>query len=132
MAEQIVWDEIYRVGVEEIDTQHQNLFELYNKLLHAHGIQDVTVVSAAFEEMSNYLDKHFSTEEEYWRRDEEIYREHRALHFDFVKYVLGETLGGDNLTGLTSLLDFLSTWLLDHVQTVDKIQFQQLRNKGLL
>jgi hemerythrin-like metal-binding protein len=132
MASAISWDDEYSVGVAEIDAQHKALFELYNGLLAAYQADDQTIVSHAFEEMANYLDVHFSSEEEFWRLDEKLYREHRKLHFDFVKYVLKETADGSNLESLGSLLDFLATWLFDHVQTVDKIQFQQLRDQGLL
>ena len=132
MAESILWDDTFLVGLEEIDKQHKELFDLYNGLLSAHEAGDETIVSHAFEEMANYLDQHFSTEEEFWRRDDTIYHAHRTLHFDFVKYVLHTTASGSDLAALGSLLDFLSGWLLDHVLTVDKVQFQELRDKGLL
>lgn len=132
MARSVIWDDSYLVGVPAIDEQHKSLFDLYNRLLIAHTSGDATCVSPAFEAMASYLDVHFSTEEKFWRLDEEIYREHRKLHFDFVKYILQETADGNNLETLGALLDFLAAWLIEHIQTVDKIQFKQLQDKGLL
>ena len=132
MARQVMWEDEYLVGVDEIDAQHRGLFNLYNALLVAYKAGDHTIVSHAFEELATYLDKHFSAEEVFWQRDDVIYKEHRKLHFDFVKHILRVTGDGNNLESLSGLLDFLSTWLIDHVQTVDKIQFEELRAKGLL
>lgn len=128
----IDWDEKYKIGNGTIDSQHEELFALYNALVSARSASDETVVSHAFEALSTYLDQHFSAEEALWRLDEELYREHRKLHFDFVKYVLQETSGGTDLDSLDKLLAFLAAWLLDHIQTVDIRHFQQLRDKGLV
>lgn len=136
MAEVIGWDDSCLVGLDEIDEQHKVLFDLYNSLLSAYRAKDKvegkSVVNHAFEEMTNYLEYHFSTEEKIWRRDESIFPEHRKLHSGFVKYVLQATVNDSDFESLGALLDFLSTWLLDHIQTVDKRQFQELRDKGLL
>lgn len=132
MARSVIWDDSYLVGIPDIDEQHKSLFDLYNRLLTAHTDGDVTSVGPAFEEMASYFDVHFSTEEKFWRLDDNIYREHRKLHFDFVKYILQETADGNNLESLGALLDFLSSWLIDHIQTVDNIQFKRLQDMGLL
>ncbi len=132
MTQRVIWDESYSVGIPEIDDQHKLLFGLYNDLLVAYQAKDNSVVASAFEKLVNYLDEHFSDEEKFLRLDNEIYRKHRRLHFDFVKYVLRETNGGKELDSLESLLDFLSAWLIEHVQTIDKSHFQELRDKGLL
>ncbi len=132
MTRQIMWEDQYLVGGDEIDAQHKALFDLYNGLQIAHKAGDQSIVSHAFEELATYLDKHFSAEEVFWQRDDAMYKEHRKLHFDFVKHILRATGDGKNLESLGGLLDFLSTWLIDHVQTVDKIQFEELRARGLL
>ena len=62
----INWKNEYSVGVDEIDAQHKNLLDMLNTLLQA--IVEKTSkegMEKVLEEMINYVDFHFKSEEKY-------------------------------------------------------------------
>ena len=85
----VSWDKNCRVGVEEIDNQHKKLFETINKL---HNLvaneRDSNLVEDALNDLANYIEAYFKTEEEYF--DKFNYPDtssHKREHREFVEQV---------------------------------------------
>lgn len=117
----IQWDERYSVGVEEVDRQHQVLFKLVNTCIHSCGDHpDKKDVRKILEEMIDYLDYHFKTEEKYLKKHP-LYAEHHGQHVEFVRKTLelqrefvsrGEGVQQDIAT-------YLVNWLKHHILVTD-------------
>ncbi len=128
--ELLKWDEEYSVGVSEIDSQHQQIFVLINKLigaLSAGGERDT--VRSVLEEMINYVDYHFGCEEKLLSNHPD-FSKHRHEHVEFVKKTL--KLQGDFLDGAESIswdvVKFLISWLKNHILGTDQKFFKDMAN----
>jgi len=134
MDRTIPWKDEYSVGVAEIDHQHQRLFEIYNRLAEFPANTDnKEMAGEVIEELGNYLDYHFSTEEEYYKRDPVLFQSHKAKHFDFVKELMSLTARYKRAASITDdLACFSCVWLLTHILNDDFAAFARLRKQGLL
>jgi len=113
------WQDKYRVGITEIDIQHQRLFGLYNDLVAAlYRGEGIETLGGTLDELLRYVVVHFRTEENYFDR----YRypaaaEHKGLHQDLMKktyHVHKEfTEGKPVLT--EDVLIFLRNWVSEHI-----------------
>ena len=125
----IRWEKKYSVGVSEIDNQHQQLFEVLNKFILNFGAGNSRQeVQSVLEEMINYIDYHFTSEERYLKQHPE-FEKHRRLHADFVQKTL--KLQKDFLENGTEIsqdiLKFLITWLKNHILGTDMIYFGEMK-----
>ncbi len=84
----VEWDESFSVGVKEIDEQHKKLISILNTLYHAMSRgKGKEILTHIIEELKNYAVYHFSTEEEYMKKFNcKIYKEHKALHDEFMTH----------------------------------------------
>lgn len=126
------WNDTFVLGVEEVDEQHQHLFELVNRL---HG---AVTEGAEQSELSNILDSlidytvdHFETEEKLFK--EHNYpqlEEHKKEHDDLTGQVVDlQTKFREGSATLSfEVLDFLSNWLTDHTTNSD-LKFATFMNK---
>ena len=92
-VEKAVWADKYAMGDATIDRQHKGLFETFNSLVDAVSANG-QVKSKAQEilfKLVDYIQIHFSDEEELWKKDEEIYQNHRKVHYTFVQMVMEST-----------------------------------------
>ncbi|MCB2183389.1 MAG: bacteriohemerythrin [Desulfobulbaceae bacterium] len=126
--ELIKWDAGYSVGVEEIDHQHQHLFKLVNDFIETFGGgHSRDKLRTVLEEMINYIDYHFFSEEKLLKAHPE-FEKHRKEHSDFVKKTL--LLQGDFIEkgeGINAdVLKFLISWLKNHIIGTDVKFFQEL------
>ncbi len=120
----IQWNESLSVNVAEIDAQHQKLIGLINDLnaamLRGKGRD---VLGSILTGLVDYAETHFQTEERYFLRFG--YPEagpHQKAHADFVAKVIDFQNGfAADRAGLSvDVLLFLSDWLRQHIQIVDK------------
>ena len=122
----IVWNDVLSVHIPEIDEQHKTLIEMINRLEDA--VTDGgwsrrnVVMSDVLIEMINYLDYHFTTEENYMiDHHYPHFDTHRNQHKDFVNKV--NAFADEYNNGTESLpeniLTFLKEWLVDHVMGAD-------------
>ncbi|WP_431856884.1 bacteriohemerythrin [Azospirillum sp.] len=117
------WTEAHAVGDPEIDEQHQQLFELYNRALHALQANPGQLTpGAVLQALIDYTDYHFATEEAvmdsagYPGRAEHV-REHKALLTvvsDFVVRVEADPRVLSDVVGL------LRVWIQGHVLCADR------------
>jgi hemerythrin len=120
----IQWNESLSVNVAEIDAQHQKLIGLINDL-NAAMLQGKgrDVLDSILKGLVAYAETHFQTEERYFRQFG--YPEagpHQKAHADFVAKVKDFQKGfAADRAGLSvDVLLFLSDWLRQHIQIVDK------------
>ena len=80
-----LWKKSYEIGIAEIDTQHRNLVGIINELSDAMMNQKgYKVVPHIIEKLVNYIQLHFTTEEEIMRETkypdlDEHCQEHLAM-----------------------------------------------------
>ena len=120
----------YYTGIEKIDQEHARLFELAQEtyeLLNNDILQDKSdSLLHLISELINYTRTHFSHEEEYQQSiGYAELKQHAAQHRAFEDRLMAFDLDsiesdfkGQNET-VESLLNFLGTWLINHILEVD-------------
>jgi hemerythrin-like metal-binding protein len=131
----VYWDESFSVNVAEIDAQHQTLFDLINKLYEAmkKGLGK-EVLPKIIDELFNYVEKHFSTEEKYF--DRFGYQEtesHKLEHYNFLKKVseFKKSYENGEIALTIDVITFLQNWLVTHIKVVDKKYSKFFNENGL-
>jgi hemerythrin-like metal-binding protein len=131
----IEWDDSFSIDISEIDKQHQKLFALINELADAiHGDADEHTLRRIANGLVNYIDVHFSNEEDYF--DQFGYaetQEHKKEHAYFVQRVLEfmDEFEQGNLDISTDMMKFLSDWLITHIKGSDRKYAPFLIAKGV-
>lgn len=117
----IVWKDKYNVGNETIDSQHQYLVSLINRIDDKKDTGKLNVLKL-FKDMSVYAEKHFS-DEELIMKDVSYtnYLEHQKEHYNFIKKLneLYKKIESDEEI-IEEILFFLSDWLVNHILIRDK------------
>lgn len=119
------WSDAYRIGIDEIDQQHQGFFaashRLYEAILNREGREGV-IEALAF--MRSYAETHFDTEEAFMRRhDYPDLAAHARQHAAFVRHL--DALEDDLRTFGASqeladrALDLTQDWLIEHIADED-------------
>ncbi len=123
----IEWKESYKFNIENIDTQHKNIIDLFNKLYHAVEIKlGSAVVIKIIETLKNYSKLHFKDEEllmqEYKYTD---YNNHAQLHARLIKDLenLIQKIKNDSGISYPKILVYLKDWILNHLIKEDKIVY---------
>lgn len=121
------WDPSFNTGIEVVDRQHRKLVEILNALAAAWAsAESDAVLSQTLEQLIEYAQYHFETEEGIWREhlgEFKARHEHEALHAGFGKKLQKfidrrESTQLDLL--LQELLGFLVHWLAFHIVDSDK------------
>ena len=132
------WNDTMAVGIDEIDSQHRELFERINALVaamkEAHGADEV---DKTLEFLSEYVTSHFNMEEKLMDlRDfpEAQAEAHKAEHEGFKKKFLEikSKLDAEGPSSALSLKtsNLLGTWWIDHISRVDKKLGAFLKDRG--
>ena len=132
------WRDAYATGIEAIDRQHRNLFDIVNNLNDAvDGSEAVEAFGEAVEAMAGYVDEHFKFEEDAMRRTG--YRDleaHRAQHRIFVRTVVqlqrAMRKGDATHEVLVESISFLAQWIGDHVLKEDQRYVPHFKAAGLV
>jgi hemerythrin len=120
----ITWNDSFSVQVAEIDRQHQKLVAMINDLDAAmrqgKGKDTLAQIIAG---LAAYAGIHFRTEERYF--EQFGYAEsdsHKQEHANFSRTVADfKSRFDQGAIGLSiEVMNFLSTWLQQHIKTVDK------------
>ncbi len=123
---QFDWSPDMAVGVAEIDEQHEKLVEVINALYYAYmDGKEKDVLQPLINELHEYANYHFSTEEKYMRALGASYEDlamHREKHGEFfsqvIEFLLQYIAGKDEIT--PELLDYLTDWWFQHIMGVDQ------------
>lgn len=129
----IEWDESYSVNNEELDNQHQRLFDMINALFQAIGSDDANVIiPAVIQDLTSYSQEHFETEERYMTDCEYPGLEkHKQQHKEFCNKVSEwHTLNTDEPDKFAAeAIDYLYYWLTNHILSEDKSYAPCLKNR---
>lgn len=123
-AQLIQWSETRRIGIPELDEQHQAMVTMLNELhLAIVGKKGREMSGLILDRLDEYPDRHFSREEELMQQLRYSGLDtHREEHEDFMRQVanLRDRLeeGGTKIT--FELLHFLKAWLSQHIHESDR------------
>jgi voltage-gated potassium channel len=134
ISEQIAtptWSDNLSIGIASIDEQHRSLVILISKFQEALSAgKDREEIAKVFDKLLDYTMVHFKNEEEIMKKydypeiDTQI-REHRNLTQKVMelnrhkRYIFSE-----------NIIDFLYSWLVNHIMVTDKKLGQFLSEKG--
>lgn len=123
------WKEDYLIGVEEIDKQHEKLFEIagraYDLLKNDMYIDKYDKIIQILDELKDYAAYHFKSEEEYmlsigYKR----YFSQKVAHDEFIHKIQNIDLNkvdADQNAYLLSILEFIVNWVSEHIILNDKL-----------
>jgi hemerythrin len=131
----IDWNDTYSVGVVKIDNQHKRLVQIINELSDAMGAgKGKDVLGNVLKELITYVNTHFKTEEEMMVQfGYQEYENHRYEHeklTDEVKRFFDDYQAGKALLSV-QIMNFLRSWLMDHIVVKDKKFGKFLNSKGV-
>ncbi len=121
------WNVNFETGIEVVDVQHRRLVDIFNRLaMHFANRCSDEELSTTFDELADYADYHFRTEEAIWARYLEAhpsYTEHLASHGAFIDRVaeLRERRDAKSIDSTVyDVIVFLSKWLAYHILESDR------------
>ena len=122
----LLWNTDLVTGVRQIDLQHQELIELINELESAHesGQNDLALADV-LPRLTSYALFHFGTEEGLMANvavNTPYALHHLGEHRLFAEKVtqMKAESGENSEQSVAQLLDYLKTWLLEHIMKTDK------------
>lgn len=125
----VKWKDEYYIGIEAIDEQHKELFEIANRiyaLLKNELILDkYNKIVEIIDELKNYTIYHFKAEEEYMQSIK--YRKflsQKVAHNDFLEKMNSidvDKIDNGHNQYLMEILDFVCEWLVEHIIKEDKL-----------
>lgn len=123
-AEFVTWDSSMSVGDDLLDGDHRRLLDMFNGLLKTNvATKAKDDVSALLANLVEYVDVHFSREEEALERCRYPgLTAHKAAHRYFTDEVhkLHAEFGSSNAMMLRiDLILLLKEWLIEHIQSTD-------------
>lgn len=131
----LVWNDIFSVGVLEIDQQHKKLIEITNRLNDAMtSDRDHQALAGILADLLVYTQTHFAYEERlmeqhrYANREQHLLEHHKLVQIvvDFQnQFARGEV----DLT--TDLMALLRDWLSKHIMSSDKSLGKALNLRGV-
>lgn len=120
------WDESYSVGNDELDKQHKKWIYLYNKLGDVlrsdNQVRLRSIKSEILQQMSEYVDYHFTYEEEYMRslgfpEPEKHWRQHKNFRNEI--YQLCRDHDNGTIILNTEIMDKIKNWFAEHIMLQD-------------
>ena len=133
--EEIIWQDKFSVGVAEMDDQHQKLIAMINRLIaEQKTLTAPETMASLLTEMVDYSREHFRAEEYlmseygYDKKDQQV-----KLHEEFIQ----KTVEFCSVTGIgpnilsVALLEYLQTWLMDHILKEDMQYKLFFESKGV-
>jgi len=132
--ETIKWNESLSVGVKEMDQQHQKLIGMINRLIEEqHTLTEPSTIAELLTEMTDYAREHFRAEEylmaEYgYERLRQQVHAHQAFIDKTIEFMEAEV--GPNILSV-ALLEYLGSWLTNHILNEDMQYKRFFTDKGL-
>ena len=111
----VQWREGFRVGIDQVDAQHRQLFTLVKEL-------NLDSIESTMDAVLNYVVEHFGTEQELMEQSHyPDYSTHLKLHEEFAASVADFLGSGEAWSEqrLMNLRKFLNKWLIRHIMVQD-------------
>lgn len=118
------WNSTYEFGIDDIDNQHRKLVRILNTLWDSHNAgADRDAIGSIIDELVFYTKIHFNNEEKYMEDiDYSGLKDHRLIHRELTSQVI--KIQEDYKKGTANLddrlIDFLKSWLSNHILIEDK------------
>lgn len=129
------WKDSYSVGIESIDNDHKKLIHLINNLQTAIDFKtDRQFEKQTLDEVIDYTKYHFAREEDLMKQnDYQDYDPHKAQHESMIEKVNEFVLAYENNESgaIESLLAYLKSWLINHINGTDQEYSEYLISKGV-
>ncbi len=132
----VTWNDEFSIGIKSIDEQHKELVSIINTLYDAlTGGKASDVMDTIFNDLFDYSERHFTYEEELFKRydypDTENHKEeHAELKHQLIK-LKNKLYSNDNFMCEVLILKFLEDWLINHILKTDKKFSPYLIEKGV-
>ncbi|RLD63501.1 MAG: hemerythrin [Bacteroidetes bacterium] len=131
----VLWNEKYNTGIKEIDDQHKVLVKILNRLYESFVDRTTNEkLKEVIQEMSKYTEYHFGAEEKYFKEfNYPNTDEHVAEHQSFVEKikVFQKDMEEGKVSVTFQLMNFLRSWLIEHINGTDKKYISLFKEKGL-
>lgn len=127
MAVKFEWNEIYELGIQEIDLQHKKLISISNELYDIATKGDVNLkitMSKILKNLTDYTVYHFTSEEEFMKKyGYQGAPMHKIAHDNFVAEVTQQikNLSEGSQEDVLLFYDYIANWILAHIAKADKI-----------
>lgn len=127
LRKMFIFTEDCKIGIEQIDKEHERLFELINdaaELLENEFVEDkYSRIQGLLEELEEYADSHFAHEEAYMKRTKDPeYEMQKKQHMMFREKLIEFNVADidrDQPGVLAELLRYLTRWLYRHIMSSD-------------
>ncbi len=122
----IIWsDGIYRLGVEDIDTDHHKKVEALNTVeFLIENDAEAAVIAKALGDLIKGAAEHFAREEDLMRRTKyPALSKHAELHKEFLERLSrlhAASFNDEQQIDARAELDFFSDWMSVHIQNADR------------
>ena len=117
------WNDSFLLNIDVIDNQHKKFFELFDLILALNKSKDAVKLSSVINELQDYAQYHFETEETLMQNaDSENFELHIIQHQFFInkinEFTIAQNYNNPVLT--TQIVVFMRKWLLMHITEIDK------------
>jgi hemerythrin-like metal-binding protein len=131
----MVWNDRLSVGVAVIDEDHKKLLgltnELYDAIVDRRGKE---VLGRILDDLVDYTTFHFAREEQLFSQiGYQFAAEHKKIHDELIRQVTeiqGRYRNGSPALTL-EVMDFLKSWLFDHILGSDAKYAPSFKAKGI-
>ena len=131
----ITWQEEYSVGVKSLDDDHKRLIFLLNQFKTAYDYDtSAEFERQALEQLVEYTRFHFTREEEMMQQaDYPDFENHKQQHIKMIAQVetFVDQYRREGHDCLNEVSEFLTDWLIKHINGTDKQYTQSMQAKGL-
>lgn len=125
----IKWKDEYRIGIDNIDSQHQRLFEIaeeaYELLKNEFFYDKYDRIIQILEQLRDYALYHFKSEEEYMLSiNYKGYASQKEAHDSFTEKLNSinlDDIDEDQNQYILQVLDFIVDWISNHILGSDKL-----------
>ncbi len=131
----INWSDKLSLNIELIDNQHKQLVDIVNELFRAiRSGQTNEKLNSIFDGLINYTATHFETEEEIFDKihyfDIESHKQHHKTLVESALKLQADFHSGNAVIG-REVMDFLKSWLLDHIAQIDRQYVKDFKKNGI-
>jgi len=132
---QIEWSSDLSVGIEPIDEQHLKLIELLQGLEDAVRVgKDAGLIEDTITNLFNYAKIHFAAEEDLLKKHK--YPEEKLHQLEHNKFITKAFEFRENFDARKpgvnlEVVNFLSSWILSHIQITDQRYTRYLKKHGV-
>jgi hemerythrin len=134
-----MWKEKYKIGIQTIDEQHEELFHRVSNFIaslqgEGQWEEKLAKVKETMEFMQSYVVTHFDYEEAYQRKiNYPEHEQHSKIHEDFKRevreYAMNFEKEGYSEEAVQKLAGKLMAWLINHVVATDLMMAAYISDK---